>query len=376
MNQRKLAASAAVSTLALALTLALAGCEPRDAQPAIDEQAQQVTVIHPERKDLTRTLAMPGDLVGFTEASLYAKATGYLERIDVDKGDWVKKGQQLAVIEVPELQQKLKRAQATLQVERVTYERLRSVWSSDKRLVSREDVDVAQGKFAQAQADVEELQALVGYTRIVAPFDGVVTARYVDPGALIEAQGSAGSGQGGSSHGGKMPVLALADISTIRVYVYVPEQETSLVKQGASAKLTLREFPGREFNGSVTRFAHALDLATRTMLAEVDLPNPEHVLYPGMYAEVTLDLEQRPGALVLPASAIGSDKQTSFVLVVRDGELKKVPVTVGLADGGDVEITAGIAPEDDVVSHPSATLTVGEKVRAVSAETSPAAAAG
>jgi membrane fusion protein (multidrug efflux system) len=370
MNEWKVAASA------LVLTIALAGCEPRDAQPAIDEQAPAVTVIHPERKDLTRTIAMPGDVVGLTEAALYAKATGYLERIDVDKGDWVKKGQLLAVIEVPELQQKLKRAQANLEVERVTYERLRSVWSSDKRLVAREDVDVARGKYAQAEADVEELAALVGYTRIVAPFDGVVTARYVDPGALIEAQGSAASAQDGSSHGGKMPVLALADISTVRVYVYVPEQETSLVKQGDPAKLTLREFPGREFSGSVTRFAHALDLATRTMLAEVDIPNPEHVLYPGMYAEVTLELEQRPGALVLPASAVGSDKKTSFALVVRDGELKKVAVTVGLADGGDVEITAGLAPDDDVVGHPSVRVTAGEKVRAVAAEAAPAAAAG
>jgi RND family efflux transporter MFP subunit len=361
------------TVVVLISVLAVSGCEPRDAQPAIDTHMPAVTVIHPERKDLTRTIALPGDLVGLNEAALYAKATGYLQRIDVDKGDSVKKGQLLAVIEVPELEQKLKRAQANLEVERVTYERLNSVWQSDKRLVAREDVDVARGKFAQAQADVEELQALVGYTRMVAPFDGVVTARYVDPGALIEAQGSA---SGGSAHGGKTPVLAVADLSTIRVYLYVPEQETSLVKQGAPATLTLQEFPGREFEGTVTRFAHALDLSTRTMLVEVDIPNPDRLLYPGMYAEATLELERHPGALVVPASAIESQKDDSSVLVVEGGAVQRVPVETGLSERGEVEITAGLARDADVIAHPSASLEAGEKVRAVRADAPAAAAAG
>ena len=141
-----------------------------------------MTVTRPERGDVARTITLPGDLVGLNEAALYAKVTGYLRRIDVDKGDWVQKGQVLAVIEVPELEQKLKRARANLEVQRVTYERLKGVWTTDRRLVAREDVDIAQGKFEQAQADVEELEAMVGYTQIVAPFDGVITARYVDPG--------------------------------------------------------------------------------------------------------------------------------------------------------------------------------------------------
>jgi membrane fusion protein (multidrug efflux system) len=364
------------AVVVLLLTLALGGCEPRDAQPAIAPHVPSVTVIRPERTDLTRTIALPGDLVGFTEAALYAKATGYLQSIDVDKGDSVKKGQLLAVVEVPELEQKLKRAQANLEVQRVTYERLRKVWDSDNRLVAREDVDVARGKFEQAQADVEELEALVGYTHITAPFDGVVTARYLDPGALIEAQGSTASSTSGAAKGGKVPVLTLADISTIRVYVYVPEQETSLVKRGAPATLTLHEFPGREFKGVVTRFAHALDLSTRTMLAEVDIPNPDGVLYPGMYAEVALELERHPHALVLPASAVATDGKSSFVFAVRDGAIQKLPVKVGLADRGKVEITDGLAANDEVVGHPGATLDVGQKVRAVRADTLPTPAAG
>ncbi len=127
------------------------------------------------------------------------------------------------------------------------------MWTTDRRLVAREDVDVAQGKFQQAQAEVEELEAMVGYTHIVAPFDGVITARYVDPGALIQASAHAAST---GASGGSVPVVRIADIDTLRVYVYVPEEETSLIKRGMPATLRLREFPGREFTGRVAPLRH------------------------------------------------------------------------------------------------------------------------
>lgn len=351
-------------TTTLAVVLALGGCTTPAAEPATESAPRTVTVIRPERRDLVRTLALPGDVVGFTEAALYPKVTGYLQRIDVDKGDWVKQGQLLARIEVPELEQKLKRAQARLEVERLTHERLRKVWSSDRRLVSQEDLDVARGKYEQAKAEVEELTAMMGYTRVAAPFDGVVTARNADPGALLSEQGGATG-----ARGARLPLLTVADISTVRVYLYVPEQETSAIVAGAPATLMLREFPGREFHGSVTRFTHALDLSTRTMLTEVDIPNPDHALYPGMYAEATLELERRPESIVLPASSVQSDGRTSWVLAVRDGRLSKVPVHVGLADGGDVEITSGLEADAQVVAHPTATLADGERVHAVAADT-------
>ena len=346
----------------LCVVLAIAGCTTPAAEPATDSAARTVTVIRPERRDLVRTLALPGDVVGFTEAPLYPKVTGYLQRIDVDKGDHVKQGQLLAVIEVPELEQKVKRAQARLEVERVTRERLRKVWSSDRRLVSQEDLDVAQGKYEQAKADVEELMAMMGYTRVTAPFDGVVTSRDVDPGALLSEQGGASG-----ARGTRMPILTVTDISTVRVYLYVPEQETSAIREGAPATLVLREFPGREFHGTVTRFTHALDPSTRTMLTEVDIPNPDHALYPGMYAEAKLEIERRPDATVLPASAVQSDGRTSWVLAVEGGTLRKLPVRVGLADGADVEIASGLAADVDVVAHPTATLAEGERVHAVAA---------
>jgi len=267
---------------------------------------------------------------------------------------------------VPELQQKLRRAGANLVVKRGTYERLRKVWDSDKRLVAREDVDIAEGKFEEAKAEVEELEALVSYTRIVAPFDGVVTGRFVDPGALIQASGSqSGSAQGatGPSKAGASPVVSLADLSKLRVYIYVPETETSLIRIGMPAALALLEFPGRQFSGTIARFTKALDLPTRTMLTEVDLDNPKHELYPGMYADVTLELARHPNVLQVPVTAVGTEQGQSVVYVVKGDQLARLLVTTGLNTPNHVEITAGLSGNEQVVKNFSPALSDGEKVQ-------------
>ncbi|MFI5397839.1 MAG: efflux RND transporter periplasmic adaptor subunit [Candidatus Binatia bacterium] len=353
--------------------LDLIGCDADRAEPPQSVIPPSVTVVQVKRGDVVRSITLPGDLVGFYEAALHAKVSGYLNSISVDKGDTVTQGQVLAEIEVPELQQKLKRARANLEIQRLTRERLQRVWNSDKRLVAREDVDIAESKFEQAQADVEELEALVNYTHIVAPFDGVVTGRFVDPGALIQAGGSeTASASQGSAHvkGNAMPVVSVAAISKLRVYVYVPETETSDIHAGIPATLILKEFPGRTFTGSVARFAKSLDLSTRTMLTEVDLDNAEHVLYPGMYADVRLELARHPDALQLPTTAIGSAEADghSFVYVVRDNRLKEVPVTLGISNEGWIEISAGLNETERVVKNLNASLQDGEQVSALLTE--------
>ena len=353
--------------------LGLIGCDAGRAEPPQSVTPPSVTVVQAKRGDVVRSITLPGDLVGFYEAALHAKVSGYLNSISVDKGDTVTQGQVLAEIEVPELHQKLKRARANLEIQRLTLERLQRVWNSDKRLVAREDVDIAESKFEQAQADVEELEALVNYTHIVAPFDGVVTGRFVDPGALIQAGGSAtASASQGSAHvrGNAMPVVSVAAISKLRVYVYVPETESSDIHVGIPATVILKEFPGRTFTGSVARFAKSLDLSTRTMLTEVDLDNPEHVLYPGMYADVRLELARHPDALQLPATAIGSADADahSFVYVVRDNHLKEVPVTLGISNEGWIEVSAGLNENERIVKNLNASLQDGEQVSALLAE--------
>jgi membrane fusion protein, multidrug efflux system len=353
-----------VCVTALAL---LFGCDPPD--PKTAPVAPSVVVVAPQREDAVRSITLPGDLVGFYESALFSKVTGYLKWISVDKGDWVKTGQVLAQIEVPELQQRLERAQADLEIQQVTYERLAKVWKSDPRLVAREDVDVAQGKYREAKAQVDELEALVGYTKIVAPFDGVVTARFVDPGALIKAVGeqSVRAPSEGSVHpsGSSTPVVGLARVDKLRTYVYVPEREVSLIRRGMPSALTLAEFPGRTFQGKVVRFSNSLDLSTRTMLTEIDIENPTHELYPGMYASVTLELERHRRALTIPPSALGTGPEGSFVYEVAHGRLLRAPVSTGIATGAYVEITSGLKGGEKIVSTVSPALTAGEQVTPV-----------
>ena len=354
-----------------------AGCGHGASTSDSASNAITVPVVQAQRKEVTESITLPGDLVGFYEAALHAKVTGYLRKVMVDKGDWVKQGQVLATIEVPELDQNLARARAQLEITRLTWERLDRVRTSDPKLVAKEDVDIAYSKYMEAKASEGELETMVGYTSIIAPFDGVITGRFADPGALIRAGGgdfgisgsgvvvspSATEGAGGHLTGGG-PLLSEARIDKLRVYIYVPEREAAYVKVGQPATLTLRAFPGKTFPVQVTRFASSLDLATRTMLTELDIENPNHRLYPRMYADVTLTLVQHPNAIEVPHSAVyGLGQPSSWVYSVADGKIRKVVVTTGITDGVNVEITSGLDGNEMVVSTPNPSLAEGEPVR-------------
>jgi multidrug efflux pump subunit AcrA (membrane-fusion protein) len=349
----------------------IACSHPAAVAPA--ERPPIVVVVKPRRGNAVRTISLPGDMVGFYQSSLYAKVTGYLQSITVDKGDWVRKGQVLATIEVPELQQRLARAQASLTVQRLTFQRLEQVWKSDPRLVARQDVDIAQGKFLEAKAEVDELLAMVAYTRIVAPFNGIITGRFVDPGALIKAGGDQ-SGSGpveGSTHpvGAASPVLSLAMIDTMRIYIYVPQDAVSFIRRGTPATVAVQNLPRHSFTGTVTRFAGSLDLSTRTMLTEIDLDNPRHQLYPGMYANITLQLEHHPDAIQIPDSAVGEGSTGNYVLAVQNGHLSKTEITTGIRTGHLVEITKGLRGDETLVAAIDPTLIIGERVTAVPRKT-------
>ena len=366
--------SALLAVLALLGLFASACSSP--VSPMTTAPQPTVDVIHPRQGAMTKTIDLPGDVVGFYEAALHAKVTGYLKSISVDKGDRVKAGQVLAQIEVPELRSNLVRAQASLAFERITYERLKQVQQSDRRLISQQDVDMANAKYREAEAAVGTLQTMVGYTNIIAPFDGVITGRFADPGALIRAGGgdigvdetsgmiSAGATEGAGGHRtGGGPVLTIADVDKLRVYVYVPENSYPLIRRGTPAVLRFDEFPGRVFRASVSRFANALDLATRTMLAEIDLDNPNDVLYPRSYAHVTLELIRHPDALSLPATAVQRTASVAHVLLVHHGRLTEVPVSTALESDSYIEITSGLNANDLVVSSFNSAFTNGEEVR-------------
>ena len=346
------------------IAVALCECGREEKSPS-SSRAPVVVVATPQRGTIARSLALPGDLVGYYQSPLYAKVTGYVKSISVDKGDWVKAGQVLAEIEVPELQQRLERARADMDVQKVSYDRLQQVWKSDPKLVARQDVDVAHGKYREAKAQADELSALMEYTHIVAPFDGVITGRFVDPGALTRTSGSAGQSADGGSSGQPNAILSEAMIDKLRVYVYAPQGVIGLIQRGMPAKLTVQDFPGRVFSGTITRFATSLDLSTRTMLTEVDINNIQHQLYPGMYANVILQLENHPDAIQLRDSAIGSAPDGSYVFVVRDGVLDRVQVTTGIRSGSSVEIVSGLKGGEEVVSALDPGLSRGEVVKPV-----------
>jgi membrane fusion protein (multidrug efflux system) len=350
-----------LSTLAI---VALGACRSPAADPP-SSAIRHVIVIRPTRGVVERTLTLPGDLVGYYQTALYAKVTGYLKSISVDKGDWVRSGQVLAEIEVPELEQQIARARADLEIQELTYQRLQSVWKSDPRLIARQDVDIASGKYQEAKANVDELLAMDSYTHITAPFSGVITERFVDPGALIHAdgqRGEIGSLQGVIRPGGSAaPVVSIARLDKLRIYVYVPQSEADSVYQGMPAIVTGQGLAGARFSGTVVRFSHSLDLATRTMLTEVDLDNPDHKLYPGMYADVTLTLQRHINALRIPAAAIGGN-EAHQVFVVRHDRLVELPVTTGINDGRHVEISNGLNANDLVVRPFSDSLIPGETV--------------
>jgi membrane fusion protein (multidrug efflux system) len=368
--------------LGIVLVALLPGCGGAPTEQAHDGPPN-ISVIKPLRQEADRSITLPGDAVGFYECALHSKVTGYLQSIPVDKGDWVKKGQVLATIEVPELRENLERAKANFTIQKLTYQRLKHVREEDPKVVAQQDVDIAFSKMAQAQADLGVLNAMVAYTQIIAPFSGVITGRFADPGALIKAGGGdfgvsgngadlsqgATEGAGGHLMGGGA-VLSLAEIDKLRIYVYVPEEEAGLVRIGTHAVVTAHGLQAVPIQAKVVRYANSLDLATRTMLTEIDLDNPQRQLYPRMYTTVTLDLVRHPDAIQLPAAAVeGIGAKDGFVFIVHDDSLVKQPVSLGITDGRYVEMTSGLNGNESVVATISPALNQGEKINPIQTTT-------
>jgi membrane fusion protein, multidrug efflux system len=374
-------------TLCVSMILAgfVAGCRGPTAVQQTNSAPPNIAVIRPMRQEADKSITLPGDAVGFYECALHSKVTGYLQSIPFDKGDWVKKGQVLATIEVPELKQNLERAKADFTIQKLTYQRLKNVHDQDPKVVAEQDVDIAYSKMAQAQAELGVLDAMVAYTQIIAPFDGVITGRFADPGALIRAGGgdigvsgngaelSEGATEGAGGHMGSGPVLTMAEIDKLRIYVYVPEEEAGLIRNGTHAVVTAHGSEAEPIEARVTRYANSLDLSTRTMLTEIDLDNAQHKLYPRMYTTVTLDLVRHPDAIQLPAAAVeGIGTKDGFVFVVHQDSLIKQPVSLGITDGRMVEITSGLSGNESVVATISPALNQGEKVNPVQTTTAQA----
>ncbi len=341
---------------------ALAGCSrsPSEAPPKAAPPVA-VKTVPPRHGEIARTITLPSfRILAYQEATLYAKVSGYLKTLTVDKGDAVQEGQLLAEIEVPELLADETQYKVETAVSRTNYERMAEARQRAPDLVVPQTVDDLRGQWEVAQAKLQRTQTLLQYARIAAPFTGMITARFVDPGAFIPAATAGSTPQSAA-------LVTLMDYRRVRVQVFVPEAEVPFIKNGVPAQVTLEELPSRPFRGTVTRFAHALDEATKTMLAEIEMPNPTGDLRPGAYASVRLEVERKPDALLVPVQALMVEKAGASVFTLAEGKAKKTPVQTGFNDGVNVEI-ANVKLDQPVILLGKQTLADGQPVNAEEAK--------
>ncbi len=324
---------------------------------ALDPTPVDVQVTPPTRRDLTYTITLPANVAPLYQTTLYAKVSGYLKWIGPDKGDAVRKGQVVAIIDAPEVEEHYQQAVADFKLKKLTYERLEKVWKESPDVIARQDVDVAEAGYHSAKNLMDQRAALRDYTKVRAPYNGVITARFADPGALIQVATSSATNA--------IPLFTIMDLNTVRVYANVPQDDAPWITTGkTAASVAVKELPTRLFSGTVTRSTLALDPSTRSLLIEVDLPNTDHALRPGTFAEMTLSLREIPQALVLPPEAIIAGPKGKTVFVVVASKAKSVPVQTGITDGRWVEITHGLSGAEEVVVVGKRKLLDGSPVQA------------
>jgi membrane fusion protein (multidrug efflux system) len=291
------------------------------------------------------------------QTTLYAKVAGYLKWIGPDKGDAVKKNEVVAVIDAPEVEEQYQQAVSDYKIKKLTYERLAKVWKESPDVIAKQDVDVAEAAYQGARHLMEQRVVMRDYTKVRAPYDGIVTARFADPGSLIQIATSSASSA--------IPLFTVMDLNTVRVYANVPQDDSPWVVPGkTTATVKVTELPNRSFSGVVTRSTLALDPATRSLLIEIDLPNTDHALRPGTFAEVTLGLREIPQALVVPPQAVISTPKGKSVFIVEEGKAKSVVVQTGISDGRWIEITSGLQGHEEVVAVGKRRLLDGMPVEA------------
>jgi len=328
-----------------------------------------VTVVQPKSEDIAEDVVLPGNTQAFNDTPIYARTNGYLKHWYVDIGTHVSQGQLLADIETPEIDQQLeqtradlKNAQANEQLASVTAARWQNLLKTNS--VSQQETDQAVSDLAAKQAaadsmtaNVHRLEQLQSFEKIYAPFSGVITARNTDIGALINA------GAGGTPQ----ELFHMAAVNRLRVFVAVPEVDSATAENGAKATLTLDEFPGEEFQGTIVRNSDSIDLTSRTLNVEVDVDNPAGRIKAGAYTFVHLKRpDLRPGlthSFVIPANTLLFRSEGLRVGVVRNNHAELVPITIGRDYGSTVEAVTGLNPTDQVIVNPSDSLTTGTPVR-------------
>jgi RND family efflux transporter MFP subunit len=372
----------AISKRAIAVTVILTVCtvlaivsglhsrlraETRLRASAQSSAIPYVDVVSPKASGDADEIALPGSTSALHDTPIYARTSGYVKHWYVDIGAHVKRGQLLATIETPELDQQLQQAradlenaEANLQLATTTAARWQHLLETDS--VSHQETDQAvsdlhskQALLNSSKANVERLEQLQAFERVTAPFDGVVTARNTDIGALVQA----------GDNSSPKELFHISDIHTLRVYVAVPEIYAAFVKTGEQAKLTLDALPGEMLTGTIARNADAIDATSRTLNVEVDVDNPTGRLLPGAYAFVHLRVPPHPGSVTIPSNALLFRAEGLRVGVVRKGHVELTPISIGQDYGSTVEVISGLTARDTVIVNPSDSLANGAAVQLV-----------
>jgi RND family efflux transporter MFP subunit len=333
--------------------------------------APSVSVVAPKQTAPSQEIILPGNIQPFVSSPIYARTDGYLKKWYFDIGAHVKAGDLLATIQTPEVDEQLSQArstlataQANLKLSQITRDRYQSLLS--KHAVAQQDVDNAVGTYAANEAivdsdmaNVRHYEALVSFEKVYAPFDGVITARNTDIGDLINS---------GSSIAPKTDLFDISQTRTLRVYVNVPEEYYQGIKPGQTRSyISLAEFPDKEFPGKLVRTSEAINATTRTLLTEVDLDNPGAALLSGSYAEVHLQIPAQNSTFLLPVSSLIFRGDKLQLGVVKNGRITITDITPGHDFGDEIEVLAGLKPDDQVVTNPPDSLVTGQEVKIVQA---------
>jgi len=351
----------AVVIVVLAGTVGLVAARDRWLRRMTAERSQEVAlgqrvlVKQVGASPQSRSLDLPGEIHGFVETPVFAKIPGYLKSIRVDKGDRVKRDEVIATLTSPETDQQVANALAGYKLALITDRRNQTLLREG--VIAKQAADDSHAAMLQAKASYDQIAATLAYTVIKAPFSGVVTARYVDPGKLI-AQSTGGTTT-------EAPIVAMATLSPVRVYANVPQSVAPFIKDGDAAIVTVTDYPQRLFEGAITRHPNALDQATRTMLVEIDLPNDDLALFPGMYARVQFQVAMRTGVPVVPDDALIFRDGKPYVPVVTGTRLHLAPVDLGYDDGINIQIRRGVAVGDLIAVNVGQSAREGETVQPV-----------
>jgi RND family efflux transporter MFP subunit len=368
-------------TLFLGLLLFLRPLSIVDAQEPATTSVPEVAVVKAVRGNLAKSLNLTAEFQPYQVVDIHAKVSGYIKQILVDVGDSVHQGQTIAVLEIPEIdadiakaqasllaaQQQVKSAQALYDDADLMFTRLENAAKSDPHLIAQQEIDTSQSmeeskqadlqaanqKVDEAKAEVARFQALIDYSTVTAPFDGIVTKRFLNTGALV---------QGGTTGTNSIPLVTIAQMNHLRLIFPVPEAAVSCVSLGTSVDVSLIS-SARTFTAAVSRFSHNVDLDTRTMHTEADVDNADGKIYPGTYATVVISLANKQGVLVVPIQAIIPGDHPSVLILNAQGQVEQKTVTVGIETANRAEITSGLQ-ENDLVIVGSHTVQVGQNATA------------